>query len=155
MDFSSHSLYNRFDTAALTKNASKIKGGTMTLADYFETGKGVGVLSTADQNGKVNAAIYGRPHVMDDQTVAFIAGDRRTHANLQENPSAVYLFKEDGSYEGRRLYLTKTKEEKDSSLIDTLRRRKHRGKDESAEAESKFLIYFRVERVLPLIGDAP
>jgi hypothetical protein len=44
MDFSSHSLYNRFDTAALTKNASKIKGGTMTLADYFETAKGVGVL---------------------------------------------------------------------------------------------------------------
>ncbi|MGB5219340.1 MAG: pyridoxamine 5'-phosphate oxidase family protein [Smithella sp.] len=73
----------------------------MTLSEYFEKAKGVGVLSTADQTGKVNAAIYGRPHFIDEKTLAFIAADRLTHANLKTNPSAVYLFKEDGSYEGR------------------------------------------------------
>ncbi|MFA6345078.1 MAG: pyridoxamine 5'-phosphate oxidase family protein, partial [Syntrophales bacterium] len=61
----------------------------MKLDTYFETHQGIGVLSTADAEGRVNAAIYGRPHVLDEQTVAFIAADRLTRANLQANPSAV------------------------------------------------------------------
>jgi hypothetical protein len=35
----------------------KMKGGFMALAEYFEKAKGVGVLSTADQNGRVNAVL--------------------------------------------------------------------------------------------------
>ena len=125
----------------------------MKLTEYFETTKGVGVLATADAKGKVNAAIYGRPHFTDDQTLAFIARDRLTHANLAVNPSAVYLFKEQDSYEGKRLYLTKTHEEKDSPLIDEIRRRKYKEVDGKSKSESKFLIHFHVDQVLPLIGD--
>lgn len=125
----------------------------MQLDEYFEKTKGIGVLSTADSAGKVNAAIYGRPHFMDDRTVAFIAADRLTHANLQTNPSAVFLFKEAGSYEGKRLYLTKTHEEKDSPFIDEIRRRKYKEVEGKVKTESKFLIYFHVDEVLPLIGD--
>lgn len=125
----------------------------MTLADYFEKAKGVGVLSTADKGGRVNAAIYGRPHFVDDQTIVFIAADRLTHANLQSNKSAAYLFKEDGSYQGKRLYLTMTHEEKNSPLIEKLRRRKSGEVDNNDQAESRFLIYFNVDQVLPLIGD--
>ena len=65
----------------------------MKLEEYFENASGIGVLSTADDKGIVNAAIYGRPHFMDGNTVAFIASDRLTHANLKKNPSAIYLFK--------------------------------------------------------------
>lgn len=125
----------------------------MTLAQYFETTKGVGVLSTADKNGKVNAAIYGRPHFIDDQTIAFIVSDRLTRANLLTNPHAAYLFKEDGSYQGKRLYLTMTREEKDSPLIGELRRRKHHDPGDKEKTESKFLVYFSLDQVLPLIGD--
>ena len=125
----------------------------MKLSEYFETNKGIGVLSTADHSGKVNAAIYGRPHFMDEETVAFIAADRLTHANLQTNPHAVYLFKEDGRYEGRRLYLTKTREEKDSPLIDEISRRKYKEIEGKYKTEPKFLIYFKVDKVLPLIGE--
>ena len=125
----------------------------MELAEYFEKAKGVSVLSTADSQGKVNAAIYGRPHFMTKDTVAFIAADRRTHANLQTNPSAVYLFKEDASYEGKRLYLTKTREEKDSPLIDEIRRHRNKKVAGDIKTESKFLIYFTIDKVLPLIGD--
>ena len=125
----------------------------MKLGEYFENNKGIGVLSTADSSGKVNAAIYGRPHFMDEQTVAFIAADRLTHANLQTNPHAVYLFKEDGRYEGQRLYLTKTHEEKDSHLIDEIRRKKFKEVEGKYKTESKFLIYFKVDKVLPLIGE--
>jgi hypothetical protein len=125
----------------------------MKLGEYFENNKGIGILSTADSSGKVNAAIYGRPHFMDEQTVAFIAADRLTHANLQTNPHAVYLFKEDGRYEGQRLYLTKTHEEKDSPLIDEIRRKKFKEVEGKYKTESKFLIYFKVDKVLPLIGE--
>jgi hypothetical protein len=125
----------------------------MELEEYFEKTKGVGVLSTANADGKVNAAIYGRPHFMGQDIVAFIAADRLTHANLQANSSAVYLFKENGSYEGRRLYLTKTLEEKDSPLIDEIRRRKYKELEGSYKTESKFLIYFKIDNVLPLIGE--
>jgi hypothetical protein len=131
----------------------KAKGGIMKLGEYFENSKGIGVLSTADSSGKVNAAIYSRPHVMDEETVAFIAADRLTHANLQTNPHAVFLFKEDGRYEGQRLYLTKTREEKDSPLIEEIRRKKYREVEGKYKTESTFLMYFKVDKVLPLIGE--
>jgi hypothetical protein len=125
----------------------------MKLSEYFDNIKGVGVLSTADKDGKVNAALYGRPHFMDEKTVTFITTDRLTHANLQSNPHAVYLFKEDGRYEGQRLYLTKTNEEKDSPLIDEIRRKNYPEVQGKYKNESKFLIYFKLDKVLPLIGD--
>lgn len=125
----------------------------MKLSDYFESADGFGVLSTADQNGKVNAAIYGRPHFMDDETLVFIAADKLTHANLQVNPHAVYLFKEAGHYEGRRLYITKVREEKDSPLIQEIRRKKHSEVESKQKSGSKFLIHFHLDKALPLIGD--
>jgi hypothetical protein len=60
----------------------------MSLKEYFETTNGVGVLSTADSDGKVDAAIYARPHFVDDGTMAFIMRDRLTHHNLQSNSHA-------------------------------------------------------------------
>jgi hypothetical protein len=125
----------------------------MKLSEYFENKKGVGVLSTADAAGKVDAAIYARPHFVGEDTIAFIASDRITHANLQTNPFAVYLFKEKDSYEGKRLYLTKIREEKDSPLIDEIRRRKHSDEEDNDKTASKFLVYFKIDKVRPLIGD--
>jgi len=119
------------------------------LREYFEKAKGVGVLATADSEGKVSAAIYALPHVMDKETVAFIMADRLTHHNLQSNPHAAYLFKEDGSgYVGKRLFLTKIKEEKNVDLIEKLRRRTY----PEIKNRDAYLVYFRVDQVLPLIG---
>jgi hypothetical protein len=125
----------------------------MKLSEYFEKAKGVGILSTADAKGKVDAAVYGRPHFIDEETIAFIALDRLTHANLQTNFSAVYLFKDQNSYEGKRLYITKIREEKDSPLIEEIRRRKYYDAEGKENSESRFLIYFKIDKVLPLIGD--
>ncbi|HUN55582.1 MAG TPA: pyridoxamine 5'-phosphate oxidase family protein [Smithella sp.] len=124
----------------------------MNLEEYFENARGFGVLSTADNKGKVNAAIYGRPHFMNENSVAFIASDRLTHANLKKNPSAIYLFKEEGVYKGYRLYLTKTHEVKDSPLIEQIRRKKYKGLTHHYETASKFLVHFKVDKVLPLSG---
>jgi hypothetical protein len=121
----------------------------MTLKEYFASVKGRGILATADREGRVDAAVYAAPHVMDDDTVAFIMRDRLTHHNLQSNPHAAYLFMEAGEgYAGKRLFLTKVREEQDSELLHKLRRRKY----EDEKQEAKFLVFFRIDKVLPLIG---
>ena len=123
----------------------------MELIDYFKNTEGFGVLATADRDGKVNSAVYARPHVMEDGSLAFIMRDRLTHKNIQSNPRATYLFKEDGTgYKGKRIYLTKIREEENSPLIDSLSRRTYRS-DEGGK-ESKFLVYFKLEKERPLIG---
>ena len=128
----------------------------MLLKDYFVQAKGVGVLSTADSSGKVDAAIYAKPHCMENGTVAFIMRERLTHHNLAENPYGVYLFIEEGhGYKGLRLYLKKLKEDTDAELIKKMTR--HCLSPEEDEAKGpKFLVYFDVEKALKLIGsDSP
>ena len=124
----------------------------MELKGYFQNSKGVGVLSTADGSGQVNAAIYSRPHFMDDGSLAFIMRDRLSHRNLLSNPHAAYLFKEDGpGYNGKRLYLTKIREEENSPLIDSLSRRTYPADPESKE--SRFLVFFKLVKERPLVGN--
>ncbi len=126
----------------------------MNLAEYFEKSEGRGVLATSDASGRVGIAVYSRPHVIDEHTVAFIMADRQSHANLQSNPRAAYLFMEAGpKYVGKRLYLTKTKEEADQALIDSLRRKKSYTLPEGYKEGPKYLVYFKVDDVLPLVGD--
>ena len=69
----------------------------MNLREYFENAKGTGVLATADADGKVNVAIYSRPHFLteDDQQVSFIMNDRLSHDNVEANSHAAYLFVEE------------------------------------------------------------
>ena len=123
----------------------------MDLQEYFEKTRGLGVLSTADDKGVVNAAVYSRPHFMDDGTLAFIMNDRLSHANLQKNPYASFLFRENGpGYGGVRLYLQKIREEADSELLKDLKRRKRYGDEEIRE--TRFLVFFKLFKNLPLIG---
>jgi hypothetical protein len=111
-------------------------------------------MSTADADGRITAALYSRPHFMDDGSVAFIMADRLTHINIRSNPRAVYLFMESGrKYAGRRLYLTMTKEEENSPLIESLRRRQTSPVDEEYQKKNRYLVYFRIDSVLPLVGD--
>jgi len=124
----------------------------MTLKEYFEKVKGFGILSTADGNGRVNSAVYARPHVMEDGLLVFIMRDRLTYKNIQENPHAVYMFRQDGpGYNGRRLHLTKIKEEKNSELIGSLSRRQYTSDQD--RKEPKFLVFFKLEKERPLIGN--
>ena len=126
----------------------------MELSEYFNNNKGLGVLATADSNGQVDTAIYSRPHFMEDGTLAFIMRDRLSHANLQTNPFASFLFKEEGGgYNGRRLYLRKVREEKETPLLYELRRRQYPA-DDNPETDPKYLVFFELQRIRPLVGDA-
>ena len=124
----------------------------MELNEYFENTKGTGIFATADRDGRVDAAIYARPHIMEDGLLAFIMRDRTTHTNTQANPHAMFLFKEEGSgYKGKRLYLTKVREEENTELIKRLSRRNY--PSDKNRKEAKFLVYFKVDKERPLIGD--
>jgi hypothetical protein len=126
----------------------------MNVAEYFENTHGRGVLATADGEGRVDAAIYARPHVFDEATIAFIMRDRLSHANLQSNPHAAYLFMEDGGgYKGSRLFLTKLAEEKNTERLFALRRKEYGGRDKPEDLGfDLFLVTFKIDKVLPLIG---
>ena len=121
----------------------------MSLNEYFENTEGFGILATADGEGRVDAAVYARPHILEDGTIAIIMRDRLTHHNLQSNPHATYLFREKTpGYKGKRLFLTKISEVQEGELMQSLRRRQYI--DEKDEA--KFLVFFSLDKELPLIG---
>jgi hypothetical protein len=125
----------------------------MDLTTYFESAKGRGVLATSDSEGRVNLAVYARPHFLDDQNVTFIMTEKLTHENLKLNPWAAYLFsEEEWPYQGRRLYLKKTKEEDNPELADEICRRCDYSHYETGKRN---IVYFKIEKVLPLIGSAP
>ena len=127
----------------------------MALRDYFQDSNGIGVLATADSDGKVNVAIYSRPHFLgeDDGEVAFVMNDRLSHDNVESNPRAAYLFiEETEGYVGKRLFLTKTREETDPAKIQSMRRRNLPPECDEQGAEKRFLVHFCVDGVRPLIG---
>jgi hypothetical protein len=132
-------------------NTPKIaeEGNMKKLQEYFESTKGLGVLATADSKGKVDAAIYSHPHFLEEGTLAFIMRDRLTHHNLQSNSYATFLFVEEGAgYKGKRLFLKKSREDNDPELINKIKRRKYTDDNQ----EPTYLVYFTIDKELPLLG---
>ena len=124
----------------------------MSLAEYFEKTEGMGILGTADSQGNVDLAIYARPHIIDDETIVFVMSDRLSHANLQANPKAAYMFIEKAKgYKGKRLYLQKVREENEAELVQSIRRRKKYDQEGEIVSGSS-AVYFRIDKVRPLVG---
>lgn len=127
----------------------------MNLADYFKKAVGTGVLATYGPEHKVDAAIYAKPHIIDEKTLAFVMKERISHQNIRSSLQAAYLFIEHGDeYKGFRLYLTMIREEKNRTLVEALRKKQpciYPSEDDS----DKFLVYFNIDRIRPLVGDGP
>ncbi|MHC4543900.1 MAG: pyridoxamine 5'-phosphate oxidase family protein, partial [Planctomycetota bacterium] len=96
----------------------------MDLSEYFENTEGMGILATADSDGNVDLAIYASCHMVDDETLVLVMADKLSHANLQSNSKAAYMFIErTKGYQGKRLYLQKLREENDPEVVQSIRRR--------------------------------
>jgi hypothetical protein len=118
------------------------------LPEYFQTTTGTSILSTADAEGRVNSAVYARPRFFPDGRIAFIMLDHLSHANLQSNPHASYLFIQEGKgYEGVRLHLTKVAEEGNSERVKQAL--EGRGKGKFFE-QTCFLVFFEIDKLMPL-----
>ncbi len=127
----------------------------MALADYFEKNDGVGILGTSDTHGEIGLALYSKPYVIDESTIALVMKQRHSHQNLKNTLKAAYLFLKKGpGYQGIRLSLTMVGEETNQSLIESMRKQQpcmFPKEDDSG----KFLVFFTVDKVRPLIGDEP
>ena len=125
----------------------------MSLFEYFEEYQGIGILATADPDGMVDLAIYAKPRVVNENTVAFVMGERLSHQNLKSNLQAAYMFVEQGEgYHGKRLYLTKIREEINTSLVAEFVKKQPEicAPDDDS---NKYVVYFRIENTWPLVGD--
>ena len=124
----------------------------MSLAEYFEEIKGLGVLATSDADGNVDIAVYSRPYIIDENTIAFSMLEKLSYSNIQSNPKAAYMFVEEGGgYNGKRLHLTMTGEEKDEERIKEIKQQHSKAKD--YDGKVRHLIYFTVDKIRPLVGD--
>ena len=129
-----------------------MKEKIMSLAEYFENIKGLGALATSDCEGNVDIAVYSRPYIIDEKTIAFSMLERLSYSNVQSNPKAAYMFIEQGEeYAGKRLHLTKTGEEKDPERIKEIKQQ--HTKTREPDEKVRHLIYFTVDKIRPLVGD--
>jgi hypothetical protein len=126
------------------------------VMEMFNRENRIGVLATANSNGDVNAAVFGSPRMIDEDTVIMAIGENRSFKNLQENPKASFIVVEPGqtpaSWKGVRLYLEVDSFERYGEVLDSFREniRKVAG-DRSAEA-IQAAIRFKVVDVRPLIA---
>ena len=126
----------------------------MGLKEYFESKSGTGIMATADPEGRVDMAVYAKPVVIDESTIAFVMRQRLSHQNLKQTLHAAYLFMESGAgYRGKRLYLTKIREEINVTLAEAMRKQQPAIYPDGDDS-GKFVVFFHVDRVRPLVGDS-
>jgi hypothetical protein len=123
----------------------------MSLAEYFKSAEGIGILATSNADGNVNMAIYSRPYVIDENKIAFSMLERTSYMNIQSNPKASYMFIECGKgYKGKRLYITKIGEETDAKLIEEIKSQ-HTKRQHGKTDAVRHLIYFSIGNIRPIL----
>ena len=123
----------------------------MKIHDMFPAG-GRGVIATSDSSGNVNTAVYAKPHIVDEKTVAWGVTEGRTWACVKENPHASYLYMNPGpGYSGVRLKLSLKEFLEGGDMLETVK--KHTAEIVSpAVAEAvTHVAYFTVKEIRPLI----
>ena len=125
------------------------------VMEMFNRKTRIGALATADKDGNVNAAVFGSPRMIDEETVIMAIGDNRSYKYLQENPRASFIVIEPGDapmqWKGIRLYLELDSFERYGELLDSFREniRKMAG-DQSADAIVAAL-RFKITEIRPLV----
>jgi hypothetical protein len=125
------------------------------LMEYFNKQPRIGILSTASNDGKVDAAVLGSPQMIDEKTVTVALAGGRTFANLQENPNAVYIILEPGSglmdWKGIRVYLRMREHVTSGPKLETYKRQAAEIVGKEAAEMIKTLATFEVTEVRPLV----
>jgi len=127
---------------------------TAILMEYFNKQPRIGTLSTADKNGKVNAAYFGSPRMVDEKTIFMGLGNNRTFANLQDNPNAVFMVMEPGQsimdWKGVRVYAAMTECQTSGEKLDEMRETIARHAGENASKMIHAVVAFEVREIRPL-----
>ncbi len=125
------------------------------LMEYFNKQPRLGTLSTSSKDGKVDAALFGSPHMIDGKTVVMATAKNRTFANLQENPNAVFMIVEPGKdvfdWKGVRVYLKMKEYSTSGELLDMIKSQVAKFVGEEAANRMYASVTFEVDEVRPLI----
>ncbi|KDE56078.1 pyridoxamine 5'-phosphate oxidase [Methanoculleus sp. MH98A] len=125
------------------------------LVDYFNKQPRIGLLSSANKEGKVDAAIFGSPMMLDEKTVVMGLGENRTFEYLQENPNAVYTIVEQGEtimdWKGLRVYLKMKEYATSGETLETYKKQVAKVAGEDAAAMIHASVTFEVTEIRPLI----
>ena len=123
----------------------------MNLTELFSH-PGLGVMSTSSPDGKVNNAVYARPHVIDETTLVWGMTDNRTYQNLARNRHAAFLFKtSDPGFSGVRLGLELIRTEEEGVLLAAIKANTDEIVGPGAGAAVTHAAWFRVTETRPLI----
>ena len=123
----------------------------MNLAELFSN-PGLGVMSTSSSDGKVNSAVYARPHVIDETTLVWGMTDKRTYQNLSRNRHAAYLFKTSSpGFSGVRLTLELIKTEEEGAMLTSIKKNTDHIVGPGAGASVTHAAWFKVIEVRSLI----
>jgi hypothetical protein len=135
------------------------KGGDMdrkAVMKMFNRQSRIGALATSNKNGDVNAAVFGSPQMIDEETIIMAIGDNRSFQYLQENPKASFIVIEPGEtmaqWKGVRLYLEVSEFERYGEVLDSLRERIRKVAGDTSANAIKAAIRFKVVDVRPLIA---
>ena len=128
------------------------------LMDFFNKRPRNCLLCTGNKNGDVNVAVYGTPKMIDENTVALAARDRRSYQYLMENPKAAIVVLEPGEIrpdsKAVRVYLELIAVEKEGELLDQFKESvASRAGKESADS-LQAAMRFEITEVRPLVDTA-
>jgi hypothetical protein len=125
------------------------------LMELFNKRPRIGSLATASIKGEVNAAVFGSPRMIDENTVVMGVGKSRSLQNLQENPKAVFIVIEPAEaskeWKGVRVYLEALVIETEGPFFDQVKENSIKAVGKEAAERLQAAIRFKVKEVRPLI----
>ena len=128
------------------------------LMALFNKQTRIGVLATGNKVGDVNAAVFGSPQMIDENTVVMGIGQNRSFRNLQRNPKAVFIVVEPGEsaadWRGARVYLEAMEMETGGPFFDQIKHNIAKTAGQGAADRIHAAIRFKITEVRAIIDKA-
>ena len=125
------------------------------LMEFFNHRPRNCLLITANGKGKVNAAVYGSPKMIDENTVVLSTRENRSYQYLRENPEAAIIVVEPGEIsrtsKGVKVYLELTRIETEGELLNKFKEEVTGRAGKEAAEGVKAAIRFKITEVRPLV----
>lgn len=126
------------------------------LMEMFNKRPRIGALATSNKSGDVNAAVFGSPQMIDEETIVMGIGNNRSYQYLQENPKAVFIFMEPGEsvmdWKGARIYLEATTVDTAGELYNQIKSKIAEAAGEDAAKMIQAAIRFKITDVRNIVA---
>ncbi|MFC1867188.1 pyridoxamine 5'-phosphate oxidase family protein [Thermodesulfobacteriota bacterium] len=113
-------------------------------------------ISTANSKGDVNVAVYGSPQMIDENTVIFGIGNKRSYQYLRENSKAAIIVTEPGEIThdsiAVRLYLDVVSIDTEGDLYEEVKAGVAKRAGKEAADGFQAAIRLKITEVRPLIA---